>query len=1222
MVFANKKTFPLALLAAFLLGTSIFMAAPARAEDGEGEEEECAFACWLGKLVVTVPLIEFDDDDISGRIIDLVIRDIELGNIATGLPGTDTIDDPNIHFSISLPSVYVSGRMEIKYSVFDIKGNISGTASDASFILGLALQMDDRGLIEKTYVPADEGEYKGCYIGIGGVDLDIILDNSALNWLVGIIQPLLEDVLLGMLGDLVCPEIRDLVEVNLTEAFGMANEFIEKYWEQPANITLPLLKPMVDLRTSPLVDGLQFALNKLIGYDGPLNVSYIMELFTKGSDAFALSTFVPDGFEFTIPIDDINATIIFGLRDVIVTGLNTWSAIDFFVPKTEVLLDSHTDLAKLGINISWYINVSVKGDMIYDSESLYEDAIIATHMHDNVMKLGVQLASPSGVAGTYSQKQFMNMDCLGALIDPNGTGLSYFDLNMSFDYIVLDANQANLEEDVRDFINKLAKLFIDNYYMAIPPFVNGLMGELAMPALNDLLSGLIGGVNCPPLEDEPFIEVDSGATAASFSVAIVLGILVSIAPCIVVFKPSHDDDDEEADPDYERVNSSATSNVEMSDLSCTPGVSPFTPHMANSANGYDDDDMPPPPCPSDEEVKRQTMSYGAGDDDDLPPPCPSDEEVKRQTGVDNGGDDDVHPTYLFGCSGGGPLRELLRTDEDGASLFLHPQVSLFVRLFIPVLLFATIALFISSNTGVGASVFVYLTVGDVEVGLPSLFDFGLINSVTDMWTAGVYPLSILIAFMSGIWPYLKVVLMIGCWFFPVKWMKVSTRGSMLSWLDFLGKWSLLDTYVMIMMLVAFHFRIDFPVVNPDAVENSIRADIYVYPAYGFVSLIIATLISLLMSHIIIGIHRKTLPDTPGADCDDAQNWRIIAFYSVKKLNPIFGWIVVIAIGIVLVLMFVFTIIGSVLNTFSFNFIGLAGWALPFLDINPNRAYSVITLTEEVPPSARRPNSFTVRFTQIIFILTAFVFPLLHIVSMIVLWLAPLTRKIQHYLYYVTEILSAWACIDVFTISIIAAVLEIEQFADFMVGDMCDFLNPIMEEYLYDVLKPYIKCFGVVAKLKSGCWILFITAIVYLILNFGLLRLVHFGLAVRANNGEIPTKTEEELIAEEKKKKKVNAMKSVGSKIFTSEATMKSKKGGSKSPQATAKSQYNDSSISIQASIGAGDASEGSATVALEASVGPSPMSAMAGNDDDDCPPPPPSGSGSKHHKHDSSSDDD
>jgi uncharacterized paraquat-inducible protein A len=42
--------------------------------------------------------------------------------------------------------------------------------------------------------------------------------------------------------------------------------------------------------------------------------------------------------------------------------------------------------------------------------------------------------------------------------------------------------------------------------------------------------------------------------------------------------------------------------------------------------------------------------------------------------------------------------------------------------------------------------------------------FSLGNSIADMWNAGIYPLALLIAIFSGVWPYIKLVTMLACWF--------------------------------------------------------------------------------------------------------------------------------------------------------------------------------------------------------------------------------------------------------------------------------------------------------------------------------------------------------------------------------------------------------------------------------------------------------------------------
>ena len=44
-------------------------------------------------------------------------------------------------------------------------------------------------------------------------------------------------------------------------------------------------------------------------------------------------------------------------------------------------------------------------------------------------------------------------------------------------------------------------------------------------------------------------------------------------------------------------------------------------------------------------------------------------------------------------------------------------------------------------------------------------------------------------------------------------------------------------------------------------------------------------------------------------------------------------------------------------------------------------------------------------------------------------------------------------------------MEIQQFAAFLVGDNCDTINEILEEYMDDELDGDDKCFDVVATLK-------------------------------------------------------------------------------------------------------------------------------------------------------------
>ena len=445
------------------------------------------------------------------------------------------------------------------------------------------------------------------------------------------------------------------------------------------------------------------------------------------------------------------------------------------------------------------------------------------------------------------------------------------------------------------------------------------------------------------------------------------------------------------------------------------------------------------------------------------------DENKNESNISN-------VAYAYITSSVKCLQEFFRSDSEGASLFLNPNINIIWRIGIPFLILLNIAMFISSNSGVGASVYVLLTVGR-KVRIPSLFDFGLVNSVTDMWKAGVYPLSFLIAFFSGIWPYLKLIMMLISFITPTSILKKEKRETVLMFLDATGKWSILDSYVMILMLVAFHFDVKFPITGIGVKEN-VYVDVYVLAAYGFLTLLTGTCFSLGLSHIITHLHRGLDEHPDQNKGEKAESYKsLITFAESKYISKEYFQLI---ITILLFLTLILVIFGSLFTSFSFHFHGLAGYALGLLDISAQREYSVFDLGLNVPNSYEFPNNKTIRFTQIIYFLTVFVMPISTLIIVIILWLIPFPRKTQKFLYSISEIFNAWSCLDVFVISIIAAVVEIGQFTEFIVGDKCDFINPFIKQYFHETLNGHDTCFEVRAYLQSGCWILFISAITYFI----------------------------------------------------------------------------------------------------------------------------------------------
>ena len=77
-------------------------------------------------------------------------------------------------------------------------------------------------------------------------------------------------------------------------------------------------------------------------------------------------------------------------------------------------------------------------------------------------------------------------------------------------------------------------------------------------------------------------------------------------------------------------------------------------------------------------------------------------------------------------------------------------------------------------------------------------EYSIWQSVTGMWQSGDYILALIIFFFSMIFPAAKLGVLGWVWLRP---MQDETRQSTLNWVEALGKWSMLDVFVVAVMVV-------------------------------------------------------------------------------------------------------------------------------------------------------------------------------------------------------------------------------------------------------------------------------------------------------------------------------------------------------------------------------------------------------------------------------------
>jgi hypothetical protein len=329
---------------------------------------------------------------------------------------------------------------------------------------------------------------------------------------------------------------------------------------------------------------------------------------------------------------------------------------------------------------------------------------------------------------------------------------------------------------------------------------------------------------------------------------------------------------------------------------------------------------------------------------------------------------------------------------------------------------------------------------------------------------------------------------------PTSILSHKRREKILLILDATGKFSILDSYVLIMMMVAFHFHVEVPLSDQSKAKEGSIVDIFCLAAYSFITLIIGTLISLFLSHVITHLHRHLDEHPDQNKGEKAENYKSIMSFAKNKCISDTPFRIFISSMIFITLGLV--IIGSVTKCFSFYFHGLAGYALNLLDYPDHRDFSIIKLGLDVRDVYENPDAPEIIFTQFIYFFTILAIPIAFLVILIILWFVPMSRRAQKFLYSIAEILNAWSCIDVFVIALLASVLQIAQFAEFMVGDKCDSIDPIIHNYFSKTLDGHDSCFEVQTYLLEGSWLFFAAAITFFIASFVILKVCRNALNER------------------------------------------------------------------------------------------------------------------------------
>jgi len=197
------------------------------------------------------------------------------------------------------------------------------------------------------------------------------------------------------------------------------------------------------------------------------------------------------------------------------------------------------------------------------------------------------------------------------------------------------------------------------------------------------------------------------------------------------------------------------------------------------------------------------------------------------------------------------------------------------------------------------------------------------------------------------------------------------------------------------------------------------------------------------------------------------------------------------------------LVGLNVNAFQFRFLGLSGFALGAE--GSVRPFSVMSLASAVPNANLHPGTPDMLFIQWIFCIFSMVVVVIYHVTLMMLWVTPLTNRMQRIGLVAAQVMNAWNALDVFVVSICAGVLEIRQLALFIIGTKCDALDAMVEQFPPIVARVPgaadggVHCFDVKSELKEGFFVLLAAVLVSTVV--GHLVLHRCSVALAGEGGE-------------------------------------------------------------------------------------------------------------------------
>uniref|UniRef100_A0A7S0B282 Uncharacterized protein n=1 Tax=Pyrodinium bahamense TaxID=73915 RepID=A0A7S0B282_9DINO len=406
-----------------------------------------------------------------------------------------------------------------------------------------------------------------------------------------------------------------------------------------------------------------------------------------------------------------------------------------------------------------------------------------------------------------------------------------------------------------------------------------------------------------------------------------------------------------------------------------------------------------------------------------------------------------------------------------------------LRLGLPLLAGANAGLLVAAHLCKGASTQVDGSAPFNLLEPHAASDDNLISAIRRLAEAHVWFMVFIVAFLSGLWPYLKLLATVGV--VALTDMGRLSKGGSYNWLcalETLGKYSFADVILICFNAVIFDVSTGGP--YRILLFGQLELQIYMHLKFGSVALILGVTFSALLTHWAaceLSPAAAPSPEQEGGAGASEESPLLPDKDDTGELQQE-GWrwtgpaTLVVACAAA-----AFLSIGAFMPMVFIERSGFLG-KLIRPESNRNLELSILALTGDMIASAKRRNEGTVFFFAVLFVVLTLVAPLLELVAVAACGVGSAWPRSpwRRWARQAAEWFHSFGCAEVLLLVCLATLFEIQTVVYFNIGEECEPFEAIMDnKALLSIaglgFAASKECFVLTPHLRPG-WYVLLTAV--------------------------------------------------------------------------------------------------------------------------------------------------